>query len=227
MGFADLLIALNIPYDSERAITEAASLMSFVQTQAHEASRQLGAQRGLFPAYRGSRLEAAREKRRNATVTTIAPTGTISLIAGCSPGIEPLYGVRILRRALEGMELTMVHPAFLRMIRARGLTLAKLQADLTANPSIQDIARIPQEIRRLFVTAHDVPPTQHVRMQAVFQRFSDSGVSKTINLPSSATKTHVAHAFLLAYELGCKGLTVFRSGSRDAQVLSCSPSQPC
>jgi len=227
MGFADLLIALNIPYDSEGAIDQATSLMSFVQTRAHEASRQLALERGLFPAYRGSRLEAGREKRRNATVTTIAPTGTISLIAGCSPGIEPLYGVRILRRALEGLELTMVHPAFVRMLRAHGLSLEKLGADLTANPSIQDLASIPQDIRRLFVTAHDVPAKQHVRMQAVFQRFSDSGVSKTINLPSSATKTEVADAFLLAYELGCKGLTVFRNGSREAQVLSCSPSQPC
>jgi ribonucleoside-diphosphate reductase alpha chain len=227
MGFADLLIALNIPYDSERAIAEAASLMSFVQTRAHDASRQLGAQRGLFPAYRGSRLEALREKRRNATVTTIAPTGTISLLAGCSPGIEPLYGVSVLRRALEGVEFTMVHPAFLRTIRAHRLGLKQFQADLAASPSIQNITRIPREIRRLFVTAHDVPPTQHVRMQAAFQRFSDSGVSKTINLPPSATHQDVADAFLLAYQLKCKGLTVFRSGSRDAQVLSCSPAQPC
>jgi len=227
MGFADLLIALNIPYDSEGAIDQATSLMSFVQTRAHDASRRLALERGLFPAYRGSRLEARREKRRNATVTTIAPTGTISLIAGCSPGIEPLYGVRILRRALEGLELTMVHPAFVRMLRAHGLSLEKLGDDLAASPSIQDLASIPQDIRRLFVTAHDVPAKQHVRMQAVFQRFSDSGVSKTINLPSSATKSEVADAFLLAYELGCKGLTVFRNGSREAQVLSCSPSQPC
>jgi len=227
MGFADLLIALHIPYDTDAAIAQATTLMSFVQTRAHEASRQLALQRGLFPAYRGSRLEARRERRRNATVTTIAPTGTISLIAGCSPGIEPLYGVRILRRALEDLELTMVHPAFARMIRAHGLTLDTLRNDLSASPSIQNIARIPREIRRLFVTAHDVPPQQHVRMQAVFQRLSDSGVSKTINLPSSATKADVAEAFLLAYELGCKGLTVFRSGSRESQVLSCSPAQPC
>ncbi len=227
MGFADLLIALHIPYDTDAAIAQATTLMSFVQTRAHDASRQLALERGLFPAYRGSQLEARHERRRNATVTTIAPTGTISLIAGCSPGIEPLYGVRILRRALEDLELTMVHPAFARMIRAHGLTLDTLRNELSASPSIQNIARIPQEIRRLFVTAHDVPPQQHVRMQAVFQRLSDSGVSKTINLPSSATKADVADAFLLAYELGCKGLTVFRSGSREAQVLSCSPAQPC
>jgi ribonucleoside-diphosphate reductase alpha chain len=227
MGFADLLIAMNLAYDSEAAIAQATSLMSFFQTRAHEVSRQLGSQRGLFPAYRGSRLESRRERRRNATVTTIAPTGTISLIAGCSPGIEPLYGVQIVRRALEGLQLSMTHPAFARMIRAHGLTIDSLAADLQANPSIQGIARIPKEIRRLFVTAYDVPATHHVRMQAAFQRHSDSGVSKTINLPSSATQSDVADAFLLAYDLGCKGLTVFRNGSREQQVLSCSPLQPC
>ena len=160
-------------------------------------------------------------------MTTIAPTGTISLIAGCSAGIEPLYGVRILRRALEGMEMTMLHPGFARMIRMHGLNLDSLQAELAASASIRHITRIPEEIRRLFATAHDVAPTHHVRMQAAFQRFSDSGVSKTINLPPSASISDVADAFLLAYELGCKGLTVFRSGSREHQVLSCSPSQPC
>jgi ribonucleoside-diphosphate reductase alpha chain len=227
MGFADLLIAMNIPYDTDRAIEQAASLMSFVQARAHEASRQLGMQRGLFPAYRGSRLESRGERRRNAAVTTIAPTGTISLIAGCSPGIEPLYGVQVLRRALDGLELTMMHPAFLRMLRAEGLTIASLRTELGASPSIQQVTRIPDRIRRLFVTAHDVTPTHHVRMQAAFQRSSDSGVSKTINLPSSASPADVANAFLLAYDLGCKGLTVFRSGSREHQVLSCSPGQPC
>lgn len=227
MGFADLLIALNIPYDSDAAIDQATSLMSFVQTRAHDASRQLGRQRTLFPAYRGSRLESSRERRRNATVTTIAPTGTISLIAGCSAGIEPLYGVRILRRALEGLELTMMHPVFLRMVKAHGLSIDALRDELAASASIQHISRIPAHIRRLFVTAHDVPPEHHVRMQAAFQRYSDSGVSKTINLPSSATTADVAEAFLLAYQLGCKGLTVFRNGSREHQVLSCSPAQPC
>jgi ribonucleoside-diphosphate reductase alpha chain len=227
MGFADLLIALGIPYDTDGAIAQATSLMSFVQTQAHEASRRLALERGAFPAYRGSRLETRRLRMRNATVTTIAPTGTISLIAGCSPGIEPLYAVRILRRTLDGLELTMMHPAFVRMIRAQRIALDSIQKELAAHPSIQQVARIPQEMRKLFVTAHDVPPGHHVRMQAAFQRYSDSGVSKTINLPSSATRADVADAFLLAHELGCKGLTVFRSGSRDNQVLSCSPRQPC
>ncbi len=227
MGFADLLIALHIPYNSQAALDLATTLMSFVQSRAHDASRQLGLQRGLFPAYRGSRLQSRHERRRNATVTTIAPTGTISLIAGCSPGIEPLYGVRVVRRAMEGVELAMMHPVFARLIRAHGLDRATLLSDLSASPSIQHVSRIPEHIRRLFITAHDVTPRQHVRMQAAFQRYSDSGVSKTINLPETATKADVADAFLLAYELQCKGLTVFRSGSRENQVLSCSPAQPC
>ncbi|HEX8749739.1 MAG TPA: adenosylcobalamin-dependent ribonucleoside-diphosphate reductase [Nitrospira sp.] len=227
MGFADLLIALHMPYGSEAAIGLASSLMAFVQSKAHHASQQLALQRGLFPAYRGSRLQAQHERRRNATVTTIAPTGTISLIAGCSPGIEPLYGVQVNRRALEGLMLTMLHPAFARMVRAEGLDFESLRADLSAAPSIQHITRIPEHIRRLFVTAHDIAPAQHVRMQAAFQRYSDSGVSKTINLPATAKTADVAEAFLLAYRLGCKGLTVFRTGSREHQVLSCSPTEPC
>ena len=145
MGFADLLIALNIPYDSDAAIEAAASLMAFVQTQAHQASRRLAAQRGVFPAYQRSRLQRENARRRNATVTTIAPTGTISLIAGCSPGIEPLYGVHVVRRALEGLELTMVHPAFVRMMRERGLDAARFHADLAANPSIQHLTRLPED----------------------------------------------------------------------------------
>jgi ribonucleoside-diphosphate reductase alpha chain len=227
MGFADLLIALKIPYDSNAAIKAADELMAFVQTHAHEASHRLAMQRGLFPAYRGSRLQRQHQHRRNATVTTIAPTGTISIIAGCSPGIEPLYGIKVVRRALEGLHLTTLHPVFARMVIARGLDLPALQPALQANPSIQHLTRVPEDIRRLFVTAHDVSPTHHVRMQATFQRYSDSGVSKTINLPSTATKADVADAFLLAYQLGCKGLTVFRDGSRERQVLSCSQAKPC
>ncbi|HEX8750849.1 MAG TPA: ribonucleoside-diphosphate reductase, adenosylcobalamin-dependent, partial [Nitrospira sp.] len=167
------------------------------------------------------------ERRRNATVTTIAPTGTISLIAGCSPGIEPLYGIQVNRRALDGLVLTMLHPVFARMVQAQGLDLKSLRADLSASPSIQHVTRIPEPIRRLFVTAHDIAPIQHVRMQAAFQRYSDSGVSKTINLPATAKRSDVAEAFLLAYRLDCKGLTVFRTGSREHQVLSCSPTEPC
>jgi len=227
MGFADLLIALNIPYNSEAAIHTATTLMDFFQSRAHLASAGLAAERGAFPAYRGSRLQARHQRHRNATVTTIAPTGSISLIAGCSPGIEPLYGVHEVRRVMDGVQLTSVHPAFVRRARALGLDLASLQLDLAAYPSIQHMTQIPENLRRLFVTAHDVSPEHHVRMQAVFQRYSDSGVSKTINLPATATKAEVAAAFLLAYQLGCKGLTVYRTGSREQQVFSCNPSHLC
>jgi ribonucleoside-diphosphate reductase alpha chain len=227
MGFADLLIALNIPYNSEAALHTATTLMEFFRSRAHLASIGLAAERGVFPAYRGSRLQTLHQRRRNATVTTIAPTGSISLIADCSPGIEPLYGVQEVRRVMDGVVLTSLHPAFVRRARALGLDLASLQPDLAAHPSIQHLTHIPEELRRLFVTAHDVPPEHHVRMQAVFQRYSDSGVSKTINLPAMATKAEVAAAFLLAYQLGCKGLTVFRTGSRERQVFSCSLSHPC
>ena len=227
MGFADLLIALNTSYDSDEALETAASLMSFVQAKAHQASHSLATHRGLFPAYRGSRLQKEKERRRNATVTTVAPTGTISLIAECSPGIEPIYGVHVVRRALEGLQIKMVHPVFSRMIRERGLDLSQFESELAANPSIQHLTRLPADLRRLFVTAHDISPAHHVRMQAAFQRSSDSAVSKTINLPTAATKADVADAFLLAHRLACKGLTVFRTGSREQQVLSCSPTQPC
>ena len=206
MGFADLLIALNIPYNSEA---------------------ELANERGTFPAYRSSQLQPLHRRQRNATVTTIAPTGSISLIADRSPGIEPLYGVQEVRRVMNGVVLTSLHPAFLRRAREQGLDVESLRPDLSARPSIQHVTQIPKEVRRLFVTAHDVSPTHHVRMQAVFQRYSDSGVSKTINLPATATKADVAEAFLLAHQLECKGLTVFRSGSREQQVISCSPTHPC
>jgi ribonucleoside-diphosphate reductase alpha chain len=227
MGFANLLIALDIPYNSEAALHTATTLMDFFRSRAHLASAGLAAERGVFPAYRGSRLQTQHQRHRNATVTTIAPTGSISLIAGCSPGIEPLYGVQEVRRIMDGVVLTSLHPAFVRRARALGLNLDSLRPDLAVHPSIQHLTQIPEELRRLFVTAHDVSPEHHVRMQAVFQRYSDSGVSKTINLPATATKAEVAAAFLLAYQLGCKGLTVFRTGSRERQVFSCSPSHPC
>lgn len=227
MGFADLLIALNIPYNSEAALQTATILMEFFRSHAHRASTELAADRGVFPAYRDSRLQAQHQRHRNATVTTIAPTGSISLIADCSPGIEPLYGVQEVRRVMDGVVLTSIHSAFIRRARALGMDLDALQPDLAAHPSIQHLTRIPEELRRVFVTAHDVSPEHHVRMQAVFQRYSDSGVSKTINLPATETKAEVAAAFLLAYQLGCKGLTVYRTGSRERQVFSCSPSHPC
>lgn len=227
MGFADLLIHLGIPYDTDDALAAADRLMGFIQLEAHRASAQLGRERGLFPAFTGSRLQAGGDRRRNATVTTIAPTGTISIIADCSAGIEPLYGISIVRRVLEGLTLTSLHPEFMRQAARHGLPLARLQADISRSESIRHLTAIPEPLRSLFVTAHDITPSHHVRMQAVFQRYSDSGVSKTINLPVQASPEDVAEAFRLAHRLGCKGLTVFRSGSRSHQVLSCSHVQTC
>ena len=227
MGFADLLIKLNIPYDTDEALATGERLMRFLREQAHAASADLAKDRGLFPNFKGSRLESEGQRLRNATVTTIAPTGTISIIADCSPGIEPLYGVSFVRTVMDGVRLVTLHPEFLRRVRAAGLYSQRFRDRVSANESIQGLSEIPSDLRRLFVTAHDVTPEHHVRMQAVFQKYSDSGVSKTINLPATATKADVASAFLLAYRLGCKGITVFRSGSREQQVLSCANIQYC
>ena len=227
MGFADLLITLNIPYDTDDALSTGERLMRFLQEQAHAASADLAKDRGVFPNYKGSRLESEGQRLRNATITTIAPTGTISIIADCSPGIEPLYGVSFVRTVMDGVRLVTLHPEFLRQVRAAGLSSRRFLDRVSANESVQALSEIPLDLRRLFVTAHDVTPEHHVRMQAAFQKYSDSGVSKTINLPATATKADVASAFLLAYRLGCKGITVFRTGSREKQVLSCANVQYC
>jgi ribonucleoside-diphosphate reductase alpha chain len=221
------LIHLGIPYDTEEALRIAEDLMRFVQSQAHEASRQLAMERGVFPAYPGSRLQAEGEKRRHATVTTIAPTGTISILADCSSGIEPLYGINVIHTVMENVRLERLHPEFLKQARARKLSLERLRDKIGRDESIQHLAWVPEDMRRLFVTAHDIAPAHHVRMQAAFQKYSDSGVSKTINLPTSATPQDVAQAFLLAHELGCKGLTVYRTGTRAHQVLACSSRSSC
>lgn len=227
MGFADLLILLNIPYDSEEALKLGESLMRFVREHAHQASADLARARGVFPNYAKSRLKESGERRRNATVTTIAPTGTISIIADCSAGIEPLYGVSFVRTVMDDVRLATVHPEFLRLARRHGIATDALIRVVSQQESIQHLTEIPPDLRRLFVTAHDVSPEHHVKMQATFQKYSDSGVSKTINLPAGASQADVAAAFRLAYHLGCKGLTVFRTGSREKQVLSCANIQYC
>lgn len=227
MGFADVLIRLGIPYDTDEALQVADQLMGFIRLHAHEASRRLAQERGTFPAYKGSRLESRGSRLRNATVTTVAPTGTISILADCSAGIEPLYGINVVHTIMEDIRLERLHPEFLKQAKSRRLPLAELRQEIGRHESIQHLSGIPVDLRRLFVTAHDITPDHHVRMQAVFQRHSDSGVSKTINLPPTATTKEVAAAFLLAHELGCKGLTVYRSGCREHQVLSCSHVQSC
>ena len=227
MGFADLLIQLNIPYDSAEALALAEQIMRFLWDVGREASAELAVERGMFPNFKGSRLESAGQRLRNATVTTIAPTGTISIIADCSPGIEPLYGISFVRTVMDDTRLVSLHPAFIRHVKRAGIYSKELIRRVAARESIQPLTEIPEPIRRLFVTAHDISPEHHVRMQATFQKYSDSGVSKTINLPPTASQEDVASAFRLAYQLGCKGITVFRSGSREKQVMACASPQAC
>jgi ribonucleoside-diphosphate reductase alpha chain len=221
MGFADLLIALGVPYTSEAAIELADRIMAFIERRGHAASQALAIERGSFPAFEGSRWrERGVLALRNATVTTIAPAGTISIIAGASSGIEPLYAVAYIRNVLGGEELLELHPAFEAALRARGLFEPALLRRVLREGSVQRIDEIPPELRRVFVTAADVPPEWHVRIQAAFQRYCDNGVSKTVNLPNLATTADVRRVFRLAWELGCKGVTVYRSGSKSEQVLA-------
>jgi ribonucleoside-diphosphate reductase alpha chain len=227
MGFADCLIRLEIPYDSDEALTVGERIMQNLQEQGWAASMDLARTRGAFPNFKGSRLESAGKMLRNATVTTVAPTGTLSIIADCSAGIEPLYAVSFVRTVMEDVRLQALHPEFVLRARAAGIYSQALVQKIAASESIQELTQIPADLRRLFVTAHDITPEHHVRMQAAFQKHSDSGVSKTINLPHGASKADVASAFLLAHRLGCKGITVFRSGSREHQVMSCANVQYC
>ncbi|WP_455393337.1 vitamin B12-dependent ribonucleotide reductase [[Eubacterium] cellulosolvens] len=222
MGFADMLIRLGVPYDSEEAVATAEKVMKFIRDEARVASGELAKERGVFPNYKGSVFDKKLKlKLRNATVTSIAPTGTISIIAGCSSGIEPMYAITYIRNVLDHDKLIEINPLFKALAEREGFYSNNLINEITARSgSVQNVARIPEKVRRLFVTAHDIAPEWHIRLQAAFQRFTDNAVSKTINFPSNATKNDVEQAYKLAYKLGCKGLTVYRDGTRKGQVLS-------
>ena len=217
MGFADMLIGMGISYASPQAVVLAERVMGFITEHARAQSALLGEERGSFPLWEES-PHRGYSSMRNATVTTIAPTGTISIIAGTSSGIEPLFALAFVRRVLEGAQLLEVSPLFEKMAEERGIYTPKLRAELARRGGVQDIAGVPQELKELFVTALDISPQQHVRVQAAFQRHTDNAVSKTVNLPAEATVSDVIGIYNLAYELGCKGVTVFRYGSR-SQVL--------
>ena len=198
-------------------------MAAFVEREALAASAELAAARGPFPRFATSRWAAAgHAPLRNATTTTVAPTGTISILAGCSSGIEPIYALSLVRRVLEGERLVEVHPRFRQVAEARGFWSAELAEALARHGRVRgvDIPAVPDDVRALFATAHDVAPEVHVQMQAAFQRYSHSAVSKTVNLPRTATPGDVERIYRLAHELRCKGVTVYRDGSRDAQVLS-------
>jgi ribonucleoside-diphosphate reductase alpha chain len=221
MGFADMLITMGIPYDSAESEALAEEVMSFIDVESKAESSHLAVLRGAFPAFAGSRYEKeGLPPLRNATTTTVAPTGTISIIAGCSSGIEPLFAVAFTRRVLDGKALTELHPRFRELMeRAQRDNTAVFDA-VAGSPSIQHIAGIPEEIQRVFRTASDIPVEWHIRLQAAFQRYTDNAVSKTINFPHDATIGEVAAAYQLAYEHHLKGVTIYRDGSRESQVLT-------
>ena len=220
MGWADLLFKLKIPYDSEEALQLAERLMSFIQSESHKASQALAKERGVFPNWKGSVWEKKSIKMRNATTTSIAPTGTISIIAGCSSGIEPVYALAYKRtHVLNGEEFFEINQVFEETLKKMGLYSDELIAKIADEGSIQGMKELPEEIRRVFKCALDIHWSWHVRMQATFQKYVDNAVAKTVNLPNHATREDVAKVFLMAYELGCKGVTVYRDGSREEQVL--------
>ncbi|MBT9159224.1 MAG: Vitamin B12-dependent ribonucleoside-diphosphate reductase [Dehalococcoidia bacterium] len=221
MGFADMLIRLGIPYDSEEAIKTGESIMEFIEKEATSASVELAGARGVFPAFKGSIYDKRRAPRvRNATRTTIAPTGTLSIIAGCSSGIEPLFALSYFRHILDGDKLVEVNPLFEEVAKKEGVFSDELMKTLAEQGKVRGIEGIPEWVQQVFVTAHDISPEWHVRMQAAFQRHTDNAVSKTINFPHQATREDVGRAYMLAYEEGCKGITIYRDRSREAQVLA-------
>lgn len=217
MGFADLLLLMEIPYNSERALKLAADVMQFIKDTAMSASEELAQQRGAFPNFSGS---IYKKPIRNATVTTIAPTGSISIIAGCSSGIEPLFALSFVREIMDRNRFTEVHPIFEETARQQGFHSEELIAAAAENGTIQDRNDVPMKYREIFVTSHDISPQWHVRMQAAFQKYTDNAVSKTVNFPAHARKKDIEEVFLSAYTEGCKGITVYRYGSRDSQVLN-------
>ncbi len=221
MGWADMLIQLGIPYDSEPALELAEKVMSFIREEGRKASIKLAEERGAFPNYEISTYkEQGFPPIRNATITTIAPTGTISIISGCSSGIEPIFAIAYIRNVMDKDELVEVNPYFERIARERGFYSEELMMKIARQGNLKGIDEVPDDVKRIFRTALEITPEWHIRMQAAFQKYTDNAVSKTVNFPENATKEDIKKVYLLAYELGCKGVTVYRYGSRKEQVLN-------
>ncbi|MFH1686393.1 MAG: vitamin B12-dependent ribonucleotide reductase [bacterium] len=219
MGWADMLVKLQIPYNAPAAAELGERVMAFIGSEARTHSSELAKSRGVFPNWEHSVFARENVTMRNATVTTVAPTGTISILAGCSSGIEPYYAIAFERRVMDGTRLVEMNPLFQQALADHDLP-ESWQDKVVGLRSISDIDELPPELRALFLTAADISPEDHIRMQAAFQKHTDSSVSKTINFPESATRDDVKRAFLMAYESGCKGVTVYRDNSRPRQVLS-------
>lgn len=220
MGWADMLLKLYIPYNSQEALSLAEKIMRFIQEESKKASIEIAEKKGVFPFYDKSIYKEQGIKIRNATTTTIAPTGTLSIIAGVSSGIEPLFAISYIRNVMDNDELVEVNPVFRQIAEKEGFYTDKLMRSIAKKGSIADFDEIPKNIRNIFVTSHDISPEAHIRMQAVFQKYTDNAVSKTVNLRHDATKEDVREVFVQAYKLNCKGVTIYRDGSRDAQVLN-------
>jgi len=220
MGFADMLVKLGIPYNSPKAVTFAPKLMRFIHKESIAASSMLAKNRGVFPNFKKSIYKEKNLKLRNATVNTVAPTGTISIIAGCSSGIEPIFAISFKRNVLSGTKLFEIHPIFEKIAKDKGFYSQEILAEIAHSGSLQKIKGIPNKVKRVFVTAFDVSPAQHLKVQAAFQEYTDNSVSKTINLPNDATVDEVKRIYTMAYRLKCKGITVYRYGSKEKQVLS-------
>ncbi len=220
MGWADMLCKLGIPYNSQKALALAEKVMHFIQDQARKTSIEIAEKKGVFPFYDKSIYKDLGVKIRNATTTTIAPTGTLSIIAGVSSGIEPLFAISYIRNVMDNDELPEVNPIFKQVAIGEGFYSDELMRRIAQKGSIQGFEEIPAAVREVFVTAHDISPEYHVKMQAAFQRYTDNAVSKTVNLRHDATRDDVKNVFTLAYKLYCKGVTIYRDGSRDLQVLN-------
>ena len=219
MGFADMLIKLQLPYNSKEGFEMGEKTMQFVHTEAVKASEDLVYKRGNFPHYPGSVYEKQGKPRRNATVTTVAPTGSISMIADCSSGIEPLFSIVYTKTVMDGTNLLYVHPLFEAIAKREGWYSESLMKKISESASCQGISEVPAKWQKVFVCTHDIKPEEHIEMQARFQKWIDSAVSKTVNFSHEATIDDVRKVYVMAYEKGCKGVTIYRDGSRDEQVL--------
>jgi len=219
MGFADVLFQLGIPYNSDDAIKLSDTIMQFIYNESKSQSEKMATERGTFPAWENSRYAEKNIKVRNASFLTIAPTGSISMIADCSSGIEPIFSLVFTKRVMDNTDFLYVNPHFENACKKAGIYSDELMKEVAQNGTIQNMEEIPENIRKVFVTAHDISPIQHILIQSSFQKWVDAAVSKTCNFPSSATVANVKDAYWLAYETNCKGITIYRDGSRTEQVL--------